>query len=153
MALSIAGVLWQVLRLIRECRGRCLPEGATVKPTPRPTAAAGSPCNNGEKDGAETDVDCGGPECGTCVAGKACAANADCETSFCTGGVCRWPATPSPTIEEEDDDVEPPTPYIAPTPSQPTDDDTDDGDDCSDYGSCPPRRDLSTCGAGTDQIT
>ena len=33
----------------------------TFKPTPRPTAAAGSPCNNGQKDGAETDVDCGDP--------------------------------------------------------------------------------------------
>ena len=37
----------------------------TFKPTPRPTAAAGSPCNNGQQDGAETDVDCGGGECGT----------------------------------------------------------------------------------------
>ena len=28
MAASIAGVNWQLVRLIRECRGRCLPGGA-----------------------------------------------------------------------------------------------------------------------------
>ena len=28
MAASIAGVFWQPVRLIRECRGRCLPGGA-----------------------------------------------------------------------------------------------------------------------------
>jgi hypothetical protein len=28
MAALIAGVLWQPVRLIRECRGRCLPGGA-----------------------------------------------------------------------------------------------------------------------------
>ena len=30
MAASIAGLLWQLVRLIRECRGRCLPGGARV---------------------------------------------------------------------------------------------------------------------------
>ena len=31
MAASIAGVLWQAVRFIRECRGRCLPGGAKYK--------------------------------------------------------------------------------------------------------------------------
>ena len=30
MAASIAGVFWQAVSLIRECRGRCLPGGARV---------------------------------------------------------------------------------------------------------------------------
>ena len=30
MAVSIAGVLWQLVRVIRECRRRCLPGGARV---------------------------------------------------------------------------------------------------------------------------
>ena len=69
--------------------------------------------------------------------------------------MCKWPATPSPTIEEENDDGAPPTPFI-PGPGPITNDDGgggDDDEDCSDYGDCTPRRDLSTCGAGTDQIT
>ena len=32
MAASIAGVFWQIVRLIRECRGRCLPGGASMFP-------------------------------------------------------------------------------------------------------------------------
>ena len=30
MAASIAGVLWEAIRLVRECRGRCLPGGAML---------------------------------------------------------------------------------------------------------------------------
>ena len=32
MAPSIAGVLWQAARLIRECRGRCLPVSYVAGP-------------------------------------------------------------------------------------------------------------------------
>ena len=40
MAVSIAGVLWQPVRLICECRGRCLPGGARVKPVALDVAVA-----------------------------------------------------------------------------------------------------------------
>jgi hypothetical protein len=49
----------------------------------------GPTCANDEKDGAETDVDCGGDACGPCALGKACATDADCASQFCIGeGVC-----------------------------------------------------------------
>ena len=40
---------------------------------------------NGVKDGAETDVDCGGPICPKCADTLACAVDADCASSICDG--------------------------------------------------------------------
>ena len=42
---------------------------------------------NDEKDGAETDVDCGG-YCGPCPIGEACEQGSDCETGSCFGTTC-----------------------------------------------------------------
>ena len=42
-------------------------------------------CFDGVKDGTETDVDCGGPACGPCGVGKACALPGDCQTALCYG--------------------------------------------------------------------
>ncbi len=47
-------------------------------------------CDNGEQDGNETDVDCGGG--GTCLElcgnGRMCESPDDCEGGFCDDGVC-----------------------------------------------------------------
>ncbi|MBX3250108.1 MAG: lamin tail domain-containing protein [Myxococcales bacterium] len=40
-------------------------------------------CMNGVLDGEETDVDCGGPDCGPCGVGDACLVASDCESRFC----------------------------------------------------------------------
>jgi hypothetical protein len=45
-------------------------------------ADASARCSNGEKDGDETDVDCGG-SCGACTVGRACATGTDCESGYC----------------------------------------------------------------------
>jgi hypothetical protein len=45
-------------------------------------------CSNGVKDGNETDVDCGG-SCAACANGRACLANADCQSARCVNGVCQ----------------------------------------------------------------
>jgi len=47
-------------------------------------------CTDHKKDGAETDVDCGGGTCMACSVGKACASNFDCQAGhFCsTSRVC-----------------------------------------------------------------
>lgn len=44
-------------------------------------------CDDHVKNGAETDVDCGGA-CGTCGSGFACATEADCVSGNCVDGVC-----------------------------------------------------------------
>ncbi|MFO0757186.1 MAG: hypothetical protein U0359_11895 [Byssovorax sp.] len=50
-------------------------------------AAAGN-CNDGMKNGSETDIDCGGAACPKCVNGKACAGSSDCQSGSCANGMC-----------------------------------------------------------------
>ncbi|MFO0588746.1 MAG: lamin tail domain-containing protein [Polyangiaceae bacterium] len=45
-------------------------------------------CNDGFKDGDETDVDCGGSCASKCALTKTCNGNADCASNACAGGVC-----------------------------------------------------------------
>ena len=40
-------------------------------------------CADALKDNAETDVDCGGPQCAKCVVGKLCGQASDCATNLC----------------------------------------------------------------------
>lgn len=49
-------------------------------------------CTNMEKDGAETDVDCGGggvSPCPGCVNDKICVVNTDCASGSCQAGLCK----------------------------------------------------------------
>lgn len=45
-------------------------------------------CQNGIKDGAEGDVDCGGPDCKSCGEGSTCATPNDCTSMGCVAGRC-----------------------------------------------------------------
>lgn len=40
-------------------------------------------CTNGSRDGQETDIDCGGPDCGPCGVPQRCAENRDCKLGLC----------------------------------------------------------------------
>jgi hypothetical protein len=46
-------------------------------------------CTDGAKNGAESDVDCGGGTCPRCQGGQTCASRNDCHTALCTGGTCQ----------------------------------------------------------------
>ncbi|MDI3292124.1 Ig-like domain-containing protein, partial [Polyangium sp. 15x6] len=54
-------------------------------------------CDDGVKNGTETDVDCGGGTCLPCASGQACTTAADCQTGACIGGLCDAPAVVSTT--------------------------------------------------------
>jgi hypothetical protein len=43
----------------------------------------GGLCNDGKKDGTETDVDCGGPACPKCDDGRRCTQASDCAVGAC----------------------------------------------------------------------
>ncbi len=54
--------------------------------TPNPTTGA---CDDGIKNGQETDADCGGGSCGTCTINQMCGAGSDCASGFCDHGTCQ----------------------------------------------------------------
>lgn len=45
-------------------------------------------CNDGTKNGSETDEDCGG-SCQDCATGDACKVNTDCKSQVCTAMICQ----------------------------------------------------------------
>ncbi len=45
-------------------------------------------CEDGEKNGNETDVDCGGDACERCGTQKVCKVNSDCAQNICNNGTC-----------------------------------------------------------------
>jgi hypothetical protein len=58
------------------------PPGPLPAPPPAPT------CSDGIRNGAETDLDCGGT-CPRCPDFKSCASRDDCRGALCVGDVCR----------------------------------------------------------------
>jgi hypothetical protein len=64
-----------------QCQGGTCAAGACFTP---------ALCANGNRDGAETDVDCGGPNpaCNRCADRRACQADSDCANANCLDGVC-----------------------------------------------------------------
>lgn len=68
----------------------CLVNGDCTAPNVCVNKACVAPaCNDNMKDGAETDVDCGGPMCPKCPTGKACSMNGDCVGDLCTSMTCQ----------------------------------------------------------------
>jgi cysteine-rich repeat protein len=54
-----------------------------------PSACApSSSCNDAMQNGAESDVDCGGPACAPCALGQSCTTALDCASSACVAGLC-----------------------------------------------------------------
>src|SRR4029453_13035836 len=45
-------------------------------------------CFDGVRNGAESDVDCGGGLCALCASGSGCVSSSDCATGICFEGVC-----------------------------------------------------------------
>ena len=52
------------------------------------TTEAPDECADGQQNGAETDIDCGGPTCAPCQDGGVCVEDADCASGTCIEGVC-----------------------------------------------------------------
>ena len=86
----------------------------TKAPTKQPTRAPSvsptiSQCKDGLKNGDETDLDCGGPDCHGCQFDEVCVVDRDCESSNCDGGSCGIKITSSPTKAPTTSPTSPPT--------------------------------------------
>jgi hypothetical protein len=62
--------------------------GTDAGPADSSPADASKCTTNGAKDGAETDVDCGGSDCPPCANGRACAVRSDCASLVCAALTC-----------------------------------------------------------------
>jgi hypothetical protein len=56
---------------------------------PENSGAGPGSCRDAVKNGTETDVDCGGPDCASCAAGKQCREARDCRSTLCEGNQCQ----------------------------------------------------------------
>ena len=45
-------------------------------------------CGDNLRNGDETDVDCGGPDCPVCANGRKCLTGYDCLSTTCASGTC-----------------------------------------------------------------
>jgi plastocyanin len=60
---------------------------------PMTLVCAAPTCMDTFKNGNETDVDCGGPDCADCADGKTCTAGSDCVSAYCNPmNVCSVPS-------------------------------------------------------------
>lgn len=103
--------------------------------TDAPPADAGSDvdaayCQNGTKDGDETDQDCGGAVCPGCDTGKTCASNGDCASKKCnTSKLCDPPLCTDSIKNGNESDI-----------------------DCG-GANCPLCADSKTCNSGQDCVS
>jgi hypothetical protein len=66
-------------------KGGSAPVAAPPPAAPPSTAT----CTDGVRNGTETDIDCGGPTCPRCAAGKKCQGAGDCVGGTCLNQVCQ----------------------------------------------------------------
>ncbi len=107
----------------------CLDDGDCGVAAPKCVSHACVPasCDDGVKNGTETDVDCGGA-CGpTCLPSDACLAAADCAEGVCTNNVCAMPVCSDSIENGAETDV-----------------------DCGGGGACPKCGPNKGCDANTD---
>ncbi len=63
-------------------------------------------CTDGSKNGDESDIDCGGPDCQPCATGQGCTAITDCESKVCIAGKCVAPTCSDKVKNAEETDVD-----------------------------------------------
>jgi hypothetical protein len=71
------------------------PDAASAPPEADPSQysktrldAGVPPCQDGVRNNAETDVDCGGAQCPPCADGRRCSRDTDCKTGHCERRRC-----------------------------------------------------------------
>jgi hypothetical protein len=62
-------------------------------------------CSDGDQNGNETDIDCGG-SCAGCAAGDSCLGASDCAAGVCTSGVCQGPTCTDGAQNGDETDID-----------------------------------------------
>ncbi len=81
--------------------GEMKSDGITIN-----TALLDPICSNYQKDGAETDIDCGG-SCELCINGKSCLTNSDCSSGYCNSSrICAAPSCSDNNKNQDETDID-----------------------------------------------
>jgi hypothetical protein len=89
----------------RRKKGKKRRQPTQQDPKQDPMQDPGKTCSDGIKNGAESDVDCGGGTCPRCQGGQICTSRNDCHTALCTGGTCQSCAAASDCGLDSDGDM------------------------------------------------
>lgn len=63
-------------------------------------------CEDGVQNNAETDIDCGGPNCPPCNADASCQGASDCVSGVCSEGICQAPSCDDHIYNGEESDID-----------------------------------------------
>jgi hypothetical protein len=63
-------------------------------------------CDDGQPNGGETDLDCGGPDCSPCDDGGQCNESSDCNSGVCTDNLCAVPACDDGALNQDESDID-----------------------------------------------
>lgn len=80
--------------------------GACAAPPGEEALSDPPTCDDGSKNGLETDIDCGGPHCEPCTLGGSCSFDRDCESERCDEGVCQVPSCSDGRHNGEETDID-----------------------------------------------
>lgn len=70
-----------------------------------PSSAVPPSCSDGQLDGTESDIDCGG-SCAPCLLGARCVRNVDCASQTCLGAACAAPSCADHLRNGDETDVD-----------------------------------------------
>jgi hypothetical protein len=59
-------------------------------------------CDDAQRDGTETDIDCGGTQCAPCEVNQTCVLDSDCKTHNCAGARCALASGPPDWLKVKD---------------------------------------------------
>lgn len=74
--------------------------------TKEPDIIPSPTCTDGRKNGQETDVDCGGPDCDACGNQASCLEDRDCASEYCHNGLCQVPSCTDGLLNGDETDVD-----------------------------------------------
>jgi hypothetical protein len=111
MRRQVTAVALCTLAALAACSVSAVTFTPSGEPAPDASGDAGSDdgpppaCDDGVRNGDETDVDCGGP-CARCSVGGSCGAATDCATSVCTAAQCQPAACDDDAHNGDETDVD-----------------------------------------------
>ncbi len=79
---------------------------STANTTASTTGVFEESCLNDVRDGAETDVDCGGPDCLPCPPAGICDIPGSCDSGVCEDGFCQPPACDDEVLNGSETDID-----------------------------------------------